>query len=73
VTEEDPFTGLPDRAEFGSVEDNLHLYYEDVYSQLIEQGELRAEAADVSGLRWTEVDTLEDLETARRLFAAPGA
>ncbi len=32
VTEEDPFTGLPDRAEFGSVADDLHLYYEDVYS-----------------------------------------
>jgi PmbA protein len=32
VTEEDPFTGLPERAEFGSVADDLHLYYEDVYS-----------------------------------------
>jgi PmbA protein len=32
VTEEDPFTGLPDRSEFGSVADDLHLYYEDVYS-----------------------------------------
>jgi choline kinase len=49
------------------------LYYEDVYSQMIERGELSAEAADVSGLRWTEVDTFEDLEAARRLFAAPSA
>ena len=32
VTEEDPFTGLPDTAEFGSVADDLHLYYDDVYS-----------------------------------------
>ena len=32
VTEEDPFTGLPETAEFGSVPDDLHLYYEDVYS-----------------------------------------
>jgi choline kinase len=47
------------------------LYYEDVYSQMIERGELEAEVADVSGLRWTEVDTFEDLESARRLFA-PG-
>jgi choline kinase len=46
-----------------------NLYYEDVYSQMIGRGELRAEVADVSGLRWTEVDTFEDLETARRLFA----
>jgi PmbA protein len=32
VTEEDPFTGLPDAADFGSASDDLHLYYEDVYS-----------------------------------------
>src|ERR1035438_9249419 len=29
VTEEDPFTGLPETAEFGAVEDDLHLYYDD--------------------------------------------
>jgi len=46
------------------------VYYEDVYSRLIEQGQLVAEAADVAGLRWTEVDTLDDLESARRLFAS---
>jgi PmbA protein len=37
VTEEDPFSGLPDREEFTSVaaplnESTLHLYYDDVYS-----------------------------------------
>ena len=32
VTEEDPFTGLPDAADFGSIPGDLHLYYEDVYS-----------------------------------------
>jgi PmbA protein len=32
VTEEDPFTGLPETAEFGSLPDDLRLYYEDVYS-----------------------------------------
>jgi len=32
VTEEDPFTGLPETAEFGSIPGDLHLYYEDVYS-----------------------------------------
>ena len=26
VTEEDPFTGLPETAEFGAVPDDLHLY-----------------------------------------------
>ena len=32
VTEEDPFAGLPERGEFGAVESDLHLYYNDVYS-----------------------------------------
>ncbi|MGA2634576.1 MAG: metallopeptidase TldD-related protein [Terracidiphilus sp.] len=32
ITEEDPFAGLPERGEFGSVAGDLHLYYEDVYS-----------------------------------------
>ena len=32
VTEEDPFTGLPDASEFGSIPGDLHLYYDDVYS-----------------------------------------
>ncbi len=32
VTEEDPFAGLPDTAEFGSLSEDLHLYYDDVYS-----------------------------------------
>src|SRR5580693_4369079 len=32
VTEEDPFMGLPDAAEFGSIPGDQHLCYEDVYS-----------------------------------------
>ena len=32
VTEEDPFMGLPETAEFGSLAGDLHLYDEDVYS-----------------------------------------
>src|SRR6202451_1330143 len=32
VTEEDPFTGLPESSEFGSIPGDLHLYYDDVYS-----------------------------------------
>lgn len=63
------FAALHERVAAGIT----NLYYEDVYSQLIDQGRLQAEAADVSGLRWTEVDTFEDLETARKLFAPPSA
>ncbi len=32
VTEEDPFTGLPETDEFGAVEGDLHLYFDDVFS-----------------------------------------
>jgi PmbA protein len=32
LTEEDPFAGLPEVGEFGSVSGDLHLYFEDVYS-----------------------------------------
>ncbi len=63
------FSALSERIQAGVTD----LYYEDVYSQMIARGELSAEVADVSGLRWTEVDTFEDLETARRLFAGPTA
>ncbi|MGD0861013.1 MAG: metallopeptidase TldD-related protein [Terracidiphilus sp.] len=53
VTEEDPFTGLPETEEFGAVEDDLHLYYDDVYSlsgperiELARRAEAAALAAD---------------------------
>jgi len=32
VTEEDPFAGLPETDEFGTIKDDLHLYFDDVYS-----------------------------------------
>jgi len=32
VTEEDPFAGLPEPAEFGSIPGDLRLYFDDVYS-----------------------------------------
>jgi PmbA protein len=32
ITEEDPFSGLPEAGEFGSVPGDLHLYFDDVYS-----------------------------------------
>ena len=32
VTEVDPFAGLPDAGEFGSIERDLRLYFDDVYS-----------------------------------------
>jgi PmbA protein len=32
VTEDDPFNGLPETAEFGALPGDLHLYHDDVYS-----------------------------------------
>src|SRR6204780_1893543 len=48
VTEEDPFSGLPDASEFGSAAGDLHLYFDDVYSLSAEERiewARRAEAA----------------------------
>ncbi len=48
VTEEDPFSGLPDASEFGSAPGDLHLYFDDVYSLSAEERiewARRAEAA----------------------------
>jgi PmbA protein len=51
VTEEDSFAGLPDKDEFGSIAEDLHLYHDDVYSlegsQRIEWAR-RAEAASLA-------------------------
>lgn len=57
------FDGL-DRARHAG---ETHLYYEDVYSRLIAEG-LQVGVANVSGLRWCEVDCAEDLAHAEQLF-----
>lgn len=43
------------------------LYYEDVYSELIADDQLRAEAVPVQDLPWTEVDDFTDLGRARAM------
>jgi choline kinase len=58
------FDGLDEAGRAGET----HLYYEDIYSRLIDGG-LEVGALDVSGLRWCEVDCAEDLTQAERLFA----
>ncbi len=54
ITSEDPFVGLPERAEFGSIDGDLDLFYEDVYSlpaieriEYARRTEAAAMAADV--------------------------
>lgn len=45
-------------------------YYEHFYSELVADASLAAEAIEVGDLPWSEVDTLEDLERARRAVKA---
>jgi choline kinase len=59
---------------FGALDDAMrtgrtHLYYEDVYSELIVRGELEGRIVRVGDLAWTEGDDLSDLERARALVA----
>lgn len=45
------------------------VYYEDIYSQMLEAQELQAKAVEVGDLPWTEIDDHADLEFAESLIA----
>lgn len=60
-------TFIFDGLEESMRKDETGLYYEDVYSRLIDAG-LVASLVDVSPQRWCEVDSAEDLARAERLF-----
>lgn len=63
---EDVFRALATAREQG----RTTLYYEDVYSEMIAAGSLRAGLVEVGDLPWTEVDDAADLERARALVGA---
>ena len=74
VTEEDPFTGLPEIGEFGALERDLHLYFDDVYSlsnpQRIEWARRTEAAALAADPRITNSDGGSfDAATGRRAMA----
>src|SRR5580692_3911832 len=74
VTEEDPFTGLPETAEFGSIPGDLHLYYDDVYSldgkERIEWARRAEAAAMAADPRITNSDGGSfDAATGRKVMA----
>jgi choline kinase len=46
---------------------NYQRYYESAYESLIEKN-IPFHALDITGLKWTEIDTEEDLRTAETLF-----
>lgn len=74
VTEEDPFVGLPDSGEFGAIPDDLHLYYDDVYSlpgpERIEWARRTEAAAMAADKRITNSDGGSfDAATGRKVLA----
>jgi PmbA protein len=74
VTEEDPFTGLPERSEFGALEGDLHLCFDDVYSlagpERIEWARRTEAAALAADPRITNSDGGSfDAATGRRALA----
>jgi len=74
VTEEDPFAGLPETEEFGSLSDDLHLYYDDVYSlagpERIEWARRTEAAALAADPRITNSDGGSfDASTGRKVLA----
>ncbi len=74
VTEEDPFTGLAEKEEFGTAEGDLHLYYDDVYSlpgpERIEWARRAEAAALAADKRITNSDGGSfDAATGRKVLA----
>jgi choline kinase len=58
---------LFDALEAASAAGRTGLYYEDIYSELVGQGQVEAAAVEAGDLPWTEVDDFDDLERARAL------
>jgi len=50
--------------------ENHQEYYEGAYERLIEKN-VPFYALDISGLKWTEIDTKEDFVTAKNIFVSP--
>jgi PmbA protein len=74
VTEEDPFTGLPETTEFGSIPGDLHLFFNDVYSldgkERIEWARRAEAAALAADQRITNSDGGSfDAATGRKVMA----
>ncbi len=74
VTEEDPFTGMPDTGEFGGVTTDQHLYFDDVYSlpnaERIEWARRAEAAAMAADSRITNSDGGSfDAATGRKVLA----
>jgi choline kinase len=45
-------------------------YYEAAYSRLVEKG-IPFHALDITGMKWTEIDTVEDFAAANVMFGSP--
>ncbi len=60
------FDALRRRLSALSPDERRRLYYEDVFSELIQEG-IPFAACEIPPGGWTEIDTLEDLEAARTL------
>jgi PmbA protein len=74
VTEEDAFSGLPEASEFGQIEGDQHLYFEDVYSlpgpERIEWARRAEAAAMAADARITNSDGGSfDAATGRKVLA----
>jgi PmbA protein len=73
-TEEDPFAGLPETSEFGALPNDLHLFYDDVYSlsgpERIEWARRAESAALAADPRITNSDGGSfDAATGRKVMA----
>jgi choline kinase len=47
---------------------SINAYFEQAINRMIDESDVVARAVEVAGRAWTEIDFLEDLETARRML-----
>ncbi|MBC8280446.1 MAG: phosphocholine cytidylyltransferase family protein [Chloroflexi bacterium] len=62
-------TIVPKMEEFLD-DDRSDMYYEAVFADLIESGCMKMAAMNTGNRKWAEIDTLDDLRDAERMFAA---
>ena len=53
-----------------AIHTNLQEYYEAAYARLVNKG-TEFDVLDITGLNWTEIDTVEDFNAANLMFGSP--
>jgi len=62
------WNGIKDRLDQRICAGKVHDYYETVFADMVADGSLGFDSVSFDGKPWYEIDTIEDLENAKKLF-----